>query len=147
MCFEPREQSGGSIDLTVADKAPDKPNYKMYCIVARESLQKMGGNRGKLAAQAGHAYLHAYWDAYQNYTMEAVQYQVSGKAVKVCLIVDTVEDLYVLRDKYSERCGTSLVTDAGKTIFNGVPTVTCLGLGPILEDKMDDDLKTLKVLI
>lgn len=36
---------------------------RMYCIVARDSLKLMNGNRGKLAAQAGHAYLHAFWDA------------------------------------------------------------------------------------
>jgi peptidyl-tRNA hydrolase len=120
---------------------------RMYCVVARESLVKMNGNRGKLAAQAGHAYLHAYWDAYQNFTVDAVKYQVSGKATKVCLIVDTVDELYALRDKYTIICGTSLVTDAGKTCFNGVPTVTCLGIGPIRDSDIGDDLKGLKVLI
>jgi peptidyl-tRNA hydrolase len=36
---------------------------KMYCIFSRESVEKMKGNKGKMCAQAGHAYLHAWWDA------------------------------------------------------------------------------------
>ena len=36
---------------------------KMYCIFSRESLEAMKGVRGKMAAQAGHAYLHAFWNA------------------------------------------------------------------------------------
>lgn len=36
---------------------------KMYCIFARESIEKMGGNRGKLAAMAGHAFVGALLDA------------------------------------------------------------------------------------
>ena len=37
--------------------------HKMYCIFAKESIAKMNGIRGKMATQAGHAYLHAFWDA------------------------------------------------------------------------------------
>ena len=41
----------------------------MYCIFAKESIDKMKGNRGKMAAQAGHAFLHSWWDA--NYAENA----------------------------------------------------------------------------
>lgn len=136
---------------------------KMYCVVARDSLKAMSGNRGKLAAQAGHAYLHAYWDAEDrrylhqseggiwhpetNNYYEPSSYRVSGKATKVCLVVDTVDDLKALYEAYKPICGVSLVTDAGLTCFNGVPTTTCLGIGPISEDQIGEDLKCLKVLI
>jgi len=30
----------------------------MYCIFAKESVDKMKGNRGKKCAQAGHEYTH-----------------------------------------------------------------------------------------
>ena len=141
---------------------------KMYCIVARESLKKMNGNRGKLAAQAGHAYLHAYWDAETRFDTEYhpteeidsgyayhrvklrdaahVTYRASRAAKKVCLVVETVDELVALRDRYSPVCGVSLVTDAGLTCFDG-PTTTCLGIGPIADDQVGDDLKALKVLI
>lgn len=127
---------------------------KMYCVVARDSLKAMNGNRGKLAAQAGHAYLHAFWDSESRFDgsddilemSPAEYYRFSGRATKVCLIVETVDDLKALHDFYKPICGVSLVTDAGLTCFDG-PTTTCLGIGPISEDKVDVNLSSLKVLI
>lgn len=119
---------------------------KMYCIVARDSLKAMNGNRGKLAAQAGHAFLHAYWDAESHNMANAVAYRASGMAKKVTVAVDTVNDLDALYEAYRAVCGVSLVKDAGLTCFDG-PTVTCLGIGPIRDDEVGDDIKALKVLI
>lgn len=134
----------------------------MYCIFARESVEKMKGNRGKLAAQAGHAYLHAFWDAnyaenVEPFTMEEViiakrkadqarAYYSSEHAYKITLIVDTVEELIALQNRYKDVCGTSLVKDAGFTVFDE-PTITCLGLGPISVDNIGRDLKSLKLFI
>ena len=124
---------------------------KLYCIFAKESVEKMKGIRGKMATQAGHAYLHAYWDSCKPgpigdrmmYLRNAYAYRDAGHAYKITLIVDTVEELEKLRDAYKDICGTSLVKDAGFTVFNE-PTVTCLGLGPIREDQIGDDIKNLK---
>jgi len=130
-------------------------SLRMYCIVARDSLKLMNGNRGKLAAQAGHAYLHAWWDSFTRFNFDygvsaskvpALVYKASGRATKVCLVVDTVDDLKALYEAYRPICGVSLVTDAGLTCFDG-PTTTCLGIGPIAEDKVDVNLSSLKVLI
>lgn len=129
---------------------------KMYCIFAKENLDKMKGSRGKLATQAGHAYLHAYWDAETRfpssyggigggYMLAPDAYKCSGHAYKITLIVDTVEELKELEAKYRHICGVSLVTDAGFTVFDE-PTTTCLGIGPIFEEKIGEDLKSLKVL-
>lgn len=123
---------------------------KMYCIVSREALKAMNGNRGKLAAQAGHAYLHAYWNAESEFghLNEVVRdYRASGKAKKVCLVVETTDELRELEARYRPVCGVSLVTDAGLTCFDGVPTTTCLGIGPIRDEDVGEDLKCLKVLI
>lgn len=126
---------------------------RMYCIVARDSLNAMNGNRGKLAAQAGHAFLHSYWDAEDKFPEgdrgrdPVLAYRASGKAKKVTLVVDTVPELEALRDTYRSICGVSLVTDAGLTCFDGIPTTTCLGIGPIRDEDIGDDLKTLRVLI
>ena len=121
-------------------------NMRIYAIVAKDSLQKMNGNRGKLSAQTGHAYLHAYWDSETNYPEQAKAYKNSDHARKITLIVDTVDQLLPLLDKYSKVCGTTKVVDAGFTVFNE-PTFTCIGIGPIHQDMIDDDLKNLKVLI
>jgi len=131
----------------------------MYCIFALESVKKMNGIRGKMCTQAGHAYLHAFWDAnyaanVEPFTTEEVliakrkvdqaqAYYNSDRAYKITLIVDTVDELKTLQEKYKNICGTSLVTDAGFTVFDE-PTTTCLGLGPIAEDKVGPDLRSLK---
>jgi len=126
---------------------------KMYCIFALESVKKMNGIRGKMCTQAGHAYLHSFWDSVKRFPGEhgfasdepsdAEKYQNGDRAYKITLIVDTIEELKELQEKYKDVCGTSLVTDAGFTVFDE-PTTTCLGLGPILEDNVGDDIKALK---
>jgi len=133
---------------------------KMYCIFALESVKKMNGIRGKMCTQAGHAYLHAFFDATEEYTLaletlktdnpkvsqklaQALSYKNSERAYKITLLVDTVEELVALQEKYKDVCGTSLVTDAAFTVFDE-PTTTCLGLGPISEDNIGDDIKALK---
>jgi peptidyl-tRNA hydrolase len=127
---------------------------KMYCIFAKESVAKMKGNRGKMSTQAGHAYLHAFWDActiddpklINRKRDQAVAYKNSSHAYKITLIVDTVDELKALQEKYKSICGTSLVTDAGFTVFEE-PTTTCLGLGPILEENIGEDLQALKTFM
>ena len=142
----------------------------MYCIFAKESVQKMNGIRGKMCTQAGHAYLHAFWDSITPYSgpwwdqnnivdadaenierfeimkskiKQGYAYAASDRAYKITLIVDTVEELKALQEKYKDVCGTSLVTDAAFTVFTE-PTTTCLGLGPIAEENIGDDIKSLK---
>ena len=126
--------------------------HKLYCIFAEESVKKMNGIRGKMCTQAGHAYLHTVWDAYTptfNLTKmfrkikQAFHYKFSKHAYKITLKVSTVDELKILQEKYKDICGTSLVTDAGFTVFDE-PTTTCLGIGPISEDNIGDDIKALK---
>lgn len=129
--------------------------YKMYCIFAKESLDKINGIRGKMATQAGHAYLHAFWDAEDRWAellsfeddlyCKHSAYRASEHAYKITLVVDTVEELKEIQKRYSNVCGTSLITDAGLTVFKE-HTTTCLGLGPISEDRIGEDLKALKLL-
>lgn len=105
----------------------------------------MGGVRGKLATQAGHAYLHSFWDSEARFPDQARHFKTSGLAKKITLIVPTVEDLTALANAYYRKCGVSLVRDAGLTVFKE-PTVTCVGIGPIPDDLIGDDLKALKTL-
>lgn len=115
----------------------------MYCVFALESVKKMNGIRGKLASMSGHAYLHSAWASEPNFLEYLENYKHSMLAKKVTLIVDTVEDLVKLQEVYKNVCGTSLVTDRGLTVFKE-PTTVCLGIGPIPEDLIGDDLKALK---
>lgn len=117
--------------------------YKLYCIFAKESVQKMNGIRGKMCTQAGHAYVHTMLTAMIETPGLAQAYLDNGHAYKITLIVDTVDELKQIQEKYKDKVATKLVTDAGFTVFKE-PTTTCLGLGPISEDMIGDDLKAIK---
>jgi peptidyl-tRNA hydrolase len=118
--------------------------HKMYVIFAKESIDKMKGNRGKMCAQAGHAYLHTFIHATTVTPKLATAYLENKHAYKIALVVDTVEQLQELQAAYKDVCATKLITDAGFTVFSE-PTTTCLGLGPISEDLIGADLQSIKV--
>lgn len=121
---------------------------KMYAIFCRETLQKMKFE-GKLAAQAGHAYLHAWWDAEDRFgTVEGGEvyyfpensyrtvmqtYRYGNDARKIALVVDTVAELEALYEEFKPHMGATIVDDCGYTVFD-VTTTTAVGLGPIQSD-------------
>jgi peptidyl-tRNA hydrolase len=116
--------------------------FKMYCVFSKEAIKKMGGIRGKMAGQSGHAYLHSYWNSQESFPDDAIGYKNSKHPIKIALITENDEELFVLFEKYKKICGATLVKDAGFTVFKE-PTITCIGIGPISEDKIDEDLKCL----
>lgn len=118
---------------------------KMYCIFSRESLKLMKGIRGKMASQAGHAFLHSYWDSEITFPEYAKLYKNSDHAVKITCVVETTEELLNLVDNYQDICGVTEVVDSGFTVFEK-PTNTCVGIGPIPEELIGEDLKSLKLL-
>lgn len=124
---------------------------KMYAVFARETLCQMEVE-GKLAAQAGHAFLHAFWDAEElaknnkDYAEIVRSYKEGNDARKISLVVDTVADLKWLYELYRDYMGASLVEDCGYTIFKE-PTITALGLGPIDDEFLKGSLlKSLSTL-
>ena len=116
--------------------------YKLYCIVSLEAIKLMGGNRGKMIAQGGHAFVHAFKDSADNFVEHAAGYLESGNAYKITLQVKTTAELVELEALYKGRFGTALITDAARTVFNE-PTTTCLGIGPIRESQRETILKNL----
>lgn len=108
---------------------------KMICVFSKEAIKLMGGNRGKLASMAGHAYLHAWWDSSDKGYLIADAYRKSGLAKKITLVVETTDELLKLKTILEERdeMGFSLVEDAGRTVFNE-PTICCIGIGPMSEE-------------
>lgn len=117
----------------------------MYAVVSAEALKKMNGVRGKLGAQCGHAFLHSWWDAAVHFPEAAQGYMDSDHAYKIVLLASDDATLHALHAAYAMICGVSLVEDAGFTVFNE-PTITCLGIGPINEEDIGDDLRVLKTL-
>ena len=63
---------------------------------------------------------------------------IADRFTKVVLYVDTEEELLEIYDKAKDAKLTAhLITDAGATEFNGVPTKTCLAIGPHYASKID----------
>lgn len=121
------------------------PDMKMYAIVSNEAVKASGGNRGKMGAQIGHAYVHSFMDAQARFAQDVKDYIATGTVGKVCLKADEVE-LHALSILYKNKCGVYLVKDAGLTVFPR-PMITALGIGPIRVDAREPILAGLKLWI
>ena len=110
---------------------------------------------GKLAAQVAHAsmafmgrQIQEWFDQYEGYTYHPGKFGVELTApqckwfdssyAKVVLGVDDEAELKAIAD-YAERGGlaTHRIIDDGRTVFNGVPTFTCVGIGPDYNEVID----------
>lgn len=118
--------------------------YKMYIVVSMEAIAKMKGVRGKMLTQAGHAIQCADWDSAQRFPEALQEYKNSDHIRKITVRVDTDEELLELATAYRDKCGVGIIKDAGFTVFTE-PTLTCVGIGPIHQDDIDNDLSTLKL--
>ena len=127
----------------------EDPNMRLYCIMSPSALKLMGGIRGKIVAQGGHAYCHAMWDAQDRFPALAQAYRDSQHARKICLVLpdggNDIEHFENLISAYCDKTGVTLVRDAGFTVFTE-PTVTCIGIGPLARADAGDDLNILKTL-
>ncbi len=93
--------------------------------------------RGKEIAQGAHASQLATQMAAELNT-PAYQSWVAGPIAKVCVYVETEEELVALAEKAAAAgLPYALITDAGHTEFHGVPTRTALGIGPAYPEDID----------
>lgn len=108
-----------------------------------------GLRKGKLIAQACHASMAFLTRRLEkNEPITEVQKQwLDNSFVKICVSVDTEQELLDIESKAkSLNIECHLVTDAGRTEFNGVPTKTCLALGPDFSEVLDPITSHLKLL-
>lgn len=85
---------------------------------------------GKLASQAGHAFLGAFLLADE---VRRRDYTADGPGTKICLRVTNLAALIVAYER-ARALGlpAALIEDTGRnTTFNGVPTLSALGIGPL----------------
>lgn len=86
---------------------------------------------GKIASQAGHAYLDTYLKAYNQDVNKCMDYK-KGHGIKVCLKAKKESDLHRLQEICETRnIPCAIIEDLGYTCFGGKTTITCLGIGPI----------------
>jgi len=70
-----------------------------------------------------------------------------GDFTKIVISVDSLEELEKLEEEANKvNIHTAKITDAGRTEFNQVPTVTSLAIGPELASKLDPITGHLKLL-
>lgn len=63
---------------------------------------------------------------------------IDNSFTKICLKVNSEAELEELHIKALQLgLVSSMVTDAGRTEFNGVPTKTCIAIGPDYSSKID----------
>lgn len=63
---------------------------------------------------------------------------LSGAFAKVCCRVNSEEELLgIYEQAMAAGIEVHLITDSGKTEFHGVPTNTCLAIGPEEAEKID----------
>lgn len=128
-------------------------NEPKQVIVVRKDLNM---RKGKIAAQSSHASLGAilnYTTSNDSSTITlsidnpAVQEWLSGRFTKVCVSVDNEEELLAIFNAANEaKVNVKLIKDAGLTEFNGIPTLTCLAIGPDYPANIDPITKHLKLL-
>lgn len=123
-------------------------------IVIRKDLNM---RKGKIAAQAAHASMKVLLDcggitygeeglggSYPDYfTINLSQHTMlrkwlEGKFTKICVSVDSEEELLDIYQKAKDsNVLAALITDAGLTEFGGVPTNTCIAIGPDVPEKIN----------
>lgn len=122
-------------------------------IVIRKDLNM---RKGKMVSQGAHASMKAIldWSTHEKNGLitelpegSALESWINGLFTKICVSVDSEEELVDLYNKALESgLMVSMITDAGLTEFKGVPTKTCIAIGPDWSDQIDPITKHLKLL-
>lgn len=128
-------------------------------IVVRKDLKMQ---RGKEIAQGSHASMafmaeRLRFEGYEGgndddglgtgvFTPTEVEWLYNGRFTKITLQVNSLKEL---DDVYTAatRAGLEVhtITDSGLTVFHGVPTKTCLAIGPDYSSKIDPITANLKL--
>ncbi len=112
-------------------------------IVMRKDLNM---RKGKMVAQGAHASLGAVWmieGEIEDGLLLAGHYEAfhtwkEGKFTKICVSVDSEGELLNIFQLASiAQLPVKVIEDSGATEFNGVPTLTCLAIGPAWADEID----------
>jgi PTH2 family peptidyl-tRNA hydrolase len=116
-------------------------NKLQQVLVIRKDLNM---RKGKMVAQACHASLKA---TIENQSDDRVQEWLSGAFTKICVSVNSEEELKIVYEK-AQRANMvcALIEDSGLTEFHGVPTLTCCAVGPATKEDLQDVTGDLKLL-
>jgi PTH2 family peptidyl-tRNA hydrolase len=118
-------------------------------IVIRRDLKM---RRGKEIAQGAHAAMAWLTRRIRrsffgfNRLSESEQHWLNNSFRKITIQVDTLGELLAIRDTAAlEDVICEVIEDSGTTEFHGVPTITCLAIGPDWSDRVDKITAGLKL--
>lgn len=112
-------------------------------IVMRKDLKL---RRGKEISQACHATMKFLCDKMRSkegnqheiFLSEVEVAWIHGNFTKICVQVSSEAELIEIHQKaLAQQLASCLIQDAGLTEFKGVPTLTCVAIGPDLPEKID----------
>jgi len=141
-------------------------------IVIRKDLKM---RKGKMISQGAHASLKVILDMMVDYDPWEDQYMyeyihsmnprkykekhlklekdsplenwIEGTFTKITCSVDSLEELKELNEKAKKsKIPCSIITDIGKTEFNGIPTITAIAIGPADVKRINPITQNLKLL-
>ena len=119
---------------------------KLYAIIRAD----LGMTPGKLSAQAGHAFLNAYLEAFEKDPQLAKEYQKDGIGTKICLQAKNLNQLLKIENHLkADDMPASLIIDSGHIMpphFLGQPIITALGAGPMTTETAKKYFKRLKLV-
>ena len=109
-------------------------------IVVRHDINM---SAGKLAVQVAHASLKAYISSPKMICED----WVDNGMKKVVVSIDSVAELMELQKELNDNQITyASIVDAGKTEFNNIPTLTCIGIGPEKSEYLNKFTRHLRLL-
>ncbi len=112
-------------------------SYKLV-VLARKDLRLPAG---KLAAQVAHAAVEVVLKSKKEIVRE---WRKEGQKKVVLQVKDEAEIKEYLKKSKQAGLTTGLITDAGRTVVEP-GTITCLGIGPDKEEKIDKITSNLKM--
>lgn len=132
-----------------------KSNIKQVIVVRKD----LNMRKGKIAAQAAHASMKVFLDVASVEYNEQEGWQLTSwlttpmaewlnsSFAKICLYVESESELLeVYSQARKAKIPCAMITDSGKTEFHGVPTNTCIAIGPHYVDEIDKITGHLKLL-
>lgn len=102
---------------------------------------------GKTSSQCGHAYLGAWLASSKDNRPEAAAYAADLPGTKVCLKASYAHILRAKAELDASGIPSFLVVDSGcLDFFEGKPTVTALGFGPVTKDQLPRFVSKMQLL-
>lgn len=147
------------VHVTIYDLPAPPP--KQVIVMRRQFPDGKGGMRklrtGKMIAQGAHASMAPIINEMEAFSPDDVGYEgnynntlglfdmnpawvdwINGRFTKIVVSVDTEEELLEIhRQAEVAKLPCALITDAGLTEFDGVPTYTAVGIGPARAAEID----------